>query len=299
MNKYTNNSNVPSAKSIIYTVVGLLFFYNVIFWSNLRKKLPQSRYDWSSVQLKDSCQNIKVFKITKSNLSIKLPDICRLNAYNTYLLDNGNQYWFRYEYAIKKNDTFKLFDVHWLKGMPKKNGFYKLKTADLQLKNKGQIKAVILGDALVCRGDAEFLRQQLHKQLDWHFLGNQKDVLNYAYIGGTNMTSEDGIKLAGNIPKATYYVVGFNSDTLHLNDYFRNILIIKNKLKNKNAHKIFWIVPEREKPDLLKKIGDFYTQKIADDKNIILKVESVENKPYLNKNQYERLAKHIAQYVKD
>ena len=287
----TDNSNIPSFKSILIPVLILLVFYNIKFYRFSTINTPASRYDWKYIQILDSVGPIRVLSVTNKNLEIMAPRTFSPSADFVYLLSGNSQtYFFRFEYYTKHGDTIKFFDVHWLKGLPKHTEEIKqVSRADIPLKSPGSQTAVTIGDALVCRGDAEYFRFVLHKTNHLKFLGPHRDVFNFAYFGRVDAGLDDMVKFAESAPAAKYYILFFKpSDDIDFKTFKKILLHIRSILQSKKSGKIFWVFPDK----LSQKLNEFNS-----DDNIIIDYQLVPDNILPSKEIYENIAQKISRYI--
>ena len=289
----SDKSNIPSFKSILIPVLVLLVFYNLKFYLVSAGDTPSSRYDWKHIRMLDSIGPISILSVTGTNLELTASGTFSPSADPVYVLPGKNQtYFFRFEYRTKHGDTIKFFDVHWLKGLPKQTGYIKqIKWAEIPLKSPGSHTAVTIGDALVCRGNAEYFRLILHNTGDLKFLGPHRDVLNFAYLGRADAGLDDMVKFAESAPPAKYYILFFRpTENVEFNTFSKILSHIQILLKTKNAGKIFWVLPD----NMHQKLKVFQGEN-----NIIVTYHLEPDNTLPSREIYEKIAHKISQYIRD
>jgi len=240
-------SKFPSNKSMILSLIVLLFYFNISFFLTIDKRFALQQYQWNQQKQLDSVSVTEVIAATGYNLKLVVKDTFSTPSKNTYILkgDDG-MYYFRYEYLLLSNDTIDFKDVHWLKGMPNNlhQGFSLIRI-DLPLKQQGHKSAITIGDDNFCRHYDEEFRKIIALSKEIYFKGNQKDVLGYPMASNVNWSSQNIINVSKNLPDVDYIIILFSwhPHLESLETYLKNLSIIKKNLLQKHPQKIFWIVP--------------------------------------------------------
>ncbi len=301
-----NSLNIPSKRSIWLTIILLLIGYNILFFYTYFHKKEEQNYDWQQSQTLDSIEPVYVLAVSLDYLKLKTPVEFPASAKYTYRLNiDKTDYYFRFEYRTKNNDIFSFYDVHWLKGMPEKTEakgkLYSLNVP--QIKRQGE-SFVTLGDELLCRGYAENLRGNLAHKLHANFVGNQRDVYNYAHQAFVQNPSADILNSLDKF-QADNYILFFkwHQKKETWDNFEKNINLIAKKLNNKNIKRVFWIIipysGDKKKDSIYRKINEmiqgFSSDKIMviDSNKLLPATDNYDVDNVLRKKVYDKLSNEI------
>jgi len=316
-NKISDNvftDKMPKPRVIGIFMLFFVLYYSFSFFLNLKTAFYQAHYDWKNLKILNKIDAVKIDSVSYNYLQLQTsktkPDFDNQLTYK--IESQGESYFFRYEYAIKKGNTFIFKRLEWLTDKPEDlSRNVKLFSVDLPLYKNQKITAVTIGDEWIFENDAKYLRRKLSQKLAVDFIGSKKDVFNYAYEGNKHLSTSDIAKIIDTLPEADYLILFFDGKvkTEMATDIENNIRKMAHQINQKKYKKVFWInMPEAKEL----KIKNTYAvinntlNQIKSSKITIINTNDL-LKPiknyqlsglaYLNKSGYEKIADFIEKRI--
>ena len=267
----------PSNKTIVITFLVLVTWFGIKFVNKANDLFFQLNYNWNEKEIIKEYGEVTLDSVTYNFLSIYLDKNIQLNPLITYKLHNNDSYYFRYTYALTKNNNYRFFGVEWITETPSsENKTYSFSEINLPLNQKDGVSMITLGDQYLITNEAKYFRKFLAQNNSFFFKGTYNDVFNYPHEAINKNTSIKIISQLENIEPADTFVLFFGAEDnlTSAKEIKKNIEIIINKLRvEKKAKKIIFITLPPSKIDVVNKHNIDYNkiiEELAEVSNVII-----------------------------
>ncbi len=237
-------NKMPPHIAIVIIWGVLLGYLTFDFIGKANVNFVQFNYDWNSVAVLETVNNVSIDSISHDYISLKnnfkLSETVSNN--NTFLLKNNQESYFRASEILVDSSEIIFLGVKWINQIPnKKSKQGTLEVIDLPLIQPKGKTTLTLGDSQIIWREAREIRKNLLQKKKLFFVGSQTDAYGYPYEGGTFDTSTDILKKIPNTPAVDYCILFFGAQDKG----------VEKELLNENICEILRLLQNKKKTETI------------------------------------------------
>ncbi len=235
-------------ENIIYllSLIGILVLFSLRFFLFDNHSVELMHYDFQKADTIDVDLPVAIdtFSYNFMRLTVKDTTGSFSKHFKTDYLyrlktNNGDVYYFRFNYAMRNRNEINLHEMRWLNEVPfRLDSLSDITLMRVPLKQSGRISMMTIGDEWVYMNEGKYFRKLMAERFPVQFYGEHQDLFGYPMQADYRYSFDDLAAISRNMPAVEYYVL-FADGNCHADE--KKIMHIITNLHKKKPKKIIWI----------------------------------------------------------